>query len=151
MKNFLIIPSFLLLSSPLFGIHNGEILYRWETSSGFQWMIFGEKETHPQYKGQVENGKPTGLGVLTYPNGMKYVGEWKKGIRHGKGSQIHPDGWKYKGEWKGGLFHGQGTYTWSNGEKYVGEWKDGERWNGTSFDQNENTKTEYVNGKRTYK
>ena len=82
---------------------------------------------------------------------MKYVGEWKNGIRHGKGSQIHPDGWKYKGEWKGGLFHGQGTYTWSNGEKYVGEWKDGERWNGTSFDQNENTKTEYVNGKRTYK
>ena len=85
-----------------------------------------------------------------YLDGFFYKGELKDGIRHGKGTQIHPYGWKYKGEWKGGLFHGQGTYTWSNGEKYVGEWKDGERWNGTSYDQNEDIKTKYVNGKRTY-
>jgi len=33
--------------------HKGETLYRWETSSGFQWMIFGDKDTHPVYKGDV--------------------------------------------------------------------------------------------------
>ena len=38
-------------------------------------MGFGEKGTHPQYNAQVENGKPNGLGILTYPNGDKYVDE----------------------------------------------------------------------------
>jgi len=150
MKHLLIILSFILIFSSLFAAHNGETLYRWETSSGYKWMNFGEKENHPKYKGQVEKGKPTGLGVLTYPNGMKYVGEWKEGVRHGKGTQTHPYGWKYNGEWKKGLFHGQGTYTWSNGEKYVGEWRNGERWNGISYDQNEDIKTKYFNGKRSY-
>ena len=40
---------------------------------------FGEKETHPVYKGDVKDGKPNGLGILIYPSGGKYVGEWKDG------------------------------------------------------------------------
>ena len=68
MKNLLIILSFLLLSSPVIGNnHKGETLYLWKTSSGVQWFRFGDKYTHPQYKGEVENGKPNGLGVLIYP------------------------------------------------------------------------------------
>ena len=54
--------------------HKGETLYRWETSSGYQWMIFGDKDTHPVYKGEVENGEPKGKGIETFPNGEKYVG-----------------------------------------------------------------------------
>ena len=68
--------SLLLLTSPLYGDnHKGKILYLWKTPSGEKWMGFGTKATHPQYNGQVENGKPNGLGILTYPNGDKYVGE----------------------------------------------------------------------------
>ena len=105
MKHLLIILSFLLLSSPVIGDnHKGEILYRWETSSGYVWKGFGDKDTHPKYEGDVENGVPNGLGL------------W-----------IHPIGNKYVGEWKNGKYNGQGTFSWSNGNKYVGEFKDGKQ------------------------
>jgi len=81
MKHLLIIlVSLLLLSSPLIGDnHKGETLYLWETSSGWVWKGFGEKETHPKYEGDVENGVPNGLGVLISTNGWKYFGSWKNG------------------------------------------------------------------------
>jgi len=80
MKHLLIILSILLLSSPVIGDnHKGETLYLWETSSGLVWKTFGEKETHPKYEGDVENGVPNGLGVLISTNGWKYFGSWKNG------------------------------------------------------------------------
>ena len=97
MKHLLIILiSILLLSSPVIGDnHKGETLYRWGTipfsvwkgfgdkkwgtSSLDVWKGFGDKETQPVYKGEVENGVPNGLGILIYPNGVKYVGSWKDG------------------------------------------------------------------------
>ena len=129
MKHILILLSILLLSSPLFGNPKGEhTLYRWETSSGIQWREFGDKDIHPQYKGDVENGKPNGLGVIINTNKGKYVGEWKDGIKQGQGTFTYGKGkWegeKYEGEFKDGYRHGQGTYTWSDGDKYVGEFKD---------------------------
>ena len=147
MKHLLIIFSILLLSSPLFGDnHKGETLYLWKTSSGVQWYRFGDKYTRPQYKGEVENGKPNGLGVLIYPyNGKSIVGEWKNGkewkTKHrtkngslilkfemGKNGQVtftSPDGRKYVGEWKDGKQNGQGKITLPDGEKYEGKFKDG--------------------------
>jgi hypothetical protein len=59
--------------------HKGETLYRWETSSGYLWVIFGNKDTHPVYKGDVENGKPNGQGIYTYSNGDTNEGEYKDG------------------------------------------------------------------------
>ena len=55
MKHLLIIISFLLLSSPVIGDnHKGETLYGWITSSStLEWKGFGDKETHPIYKGDV--------------------------------------------------------------------------------------------------
>ena len=59
--------SILLLSSPVIGDnHKGETLYVWETSSGKEWKYFGDKETHPVYKGEITNGEPNGFGVLIY-------------------------------------------------------------------------------------
>ena len=94
MKHLLIIISFLLLSSPVIGnSHKGETLYLWnlslQTDPKFQWegvgeyvwKGFGDKETHPVYKGDVKNGKPNGLGFIIYPSGNKYVGSWKNGTR----------------------------------------------------------------------
>ena len=126
MKHLLIILSILLLSSPLFGDnHKGETLYFWETSSGYQWMIFGDKDTHPVYKGDVENGKPNGQGTHTTPEGYKYEGEWKDGERNGQGTFTYPD----------------------DGRKYEGEWKGDKPWNGTGYDKNGNITTKVVNGK----
>ena len=85
-------------------------------------MGFGDKETHPKYQGQVKDGKPNGLGILTFTDGWKYVGEWKDGIYNGQGTR---------------------TYPWG---KYVGEWRDGKGWNGTTYDNNGNTEDKWVNG-----
>ena len=129
MKHLFIILSILLLSSPLFSQPTGEhTLFLWETSYGIQWREFGEKDIHPQYKGDVENGEPNGLGVIIKTNKGKYVGEWKDGKKQGQGTFTYGKGkWegeKYEGEFKDGYRHGQGTYTWSDGDKYVGEFKD---------------------------
>ena len=130
MKHLLIILiSILLLSSPVIGDnHKGETLYRWENPSGdgYVWKGFGDKETHPIYKGEVENGVPNGLGVLIYTKGSKYVGSWKDGKQNGQGTETTPGWGKYGGEWKDGRHHGQGTFYDENGNisgKYVNmEW-----------------------------
>ena len=77
MRHLFIIASIIFLTSPLFGnSHKGETLYGWETSSGIQLRDFGDKDIHPLYKGDAENGKPNGLGIMTFPDRRKYVGEW---------------------------------------------------------------------------
>ena len=146
-KHTLIILSLLLLTSPLFGDnHKGETLYLWKISSVVQWYRFGNKYTRPQYKGEVENGKPNGLGVLIYPyNAKSIVGEWKNGKewktkhrtkygsliwkfemgKNGQGTSTSLYGEKYVGEWKNGKPNGQGTLTFPDGEKYEGKLKDG--------------------------
>jgi len=129
-KHLFIILLILLLSSPLFVHPTGEhTLYLWKTSSGIQWREFGDKDIHPQYKGDVENGKPNGLGVIINTNKGKYVGEWRDGKKQGQGTFTYGKGkWegeKYEGDFKDGYRHGQGTFTWANGDKYVGEFKNG--------------------------
>jgi len=152
-KHLFLILSFLLLSSPVIGDnHNGETLYRWDTSSGYVWKEFGEKDTNPKYKGDVENGKPNGLGVIINTNKGKYVGEWKDGKKHGQGTYTFLDDFgKYVGEFKNDKRHGQGTYYEGEGpfkgEWYEGEFKDGTLWNGTSYDKDGNITGKRVNGK----
>ena len=127
-----ILISLLILSSPLIGQEtlpisggNGETLYRWENPSGigFIWKGYGDKKTQSVYKGDVESGKPNGVGIFITPDGSIYVGSWKDGKPNG-----------------------QGTYTWTNGMKYIGKWNDGEEWNGILYDTNRNIDYEMVNG-----
>ena len=107
-KHLLILLSILLLSSPLFGQETG-VLYRYETSSGWEWKTFGDGKVQPKYKGKITNGKPNGFGVLIWFDGRKYVGEFKEGEFHGQGTYTWSDGSKYEGEFKDGKKHGQGT------------------------------------------
>ena len=81
MKHLIInLISFLLLSSPVIGdSHNGETLYGWGNTLPYVWKGVGDKDTHPKYEGDVENGVPNGLGVLISTNGWKYFGSWKNG------------------------------------------------------------------------
>jgi len=93
--------------------NKGGTLYQWGESPDYVWKGFGDKDTHGVYKGDVENGKPNGLGVVIFPNGFKYVGGWKNGKENGKG-----------------------TLTTKYGSKYVGEYKDGFWWNVILYDKN---------------
>ena len=91
----------------------GETLYlwRWEKIFGIKvwrikevWKGFGDEDTEPEYQGQVKDGKPNGIGVLTFIDGSKYVGRWKNGMMNGKGTETSPDGRKFEGEWKEGSY-----------------------------------------------
>ena len=148
MKHLLIILSILLLSSPLFGNnHKGETLYLWRTSSGDIWKGFGEKETHSVYKGDVENGKPNGVGIFTdLKNGYKYVGEWKNGEWDGQGNAKFPSGDMYDGLFDDGWLI-KGTMYFSDGREYVGENREWEYWNGIMYDKNGKIYFKVVNGK----
>ena len=70
--SLIIILSFLLLSSPVIG-QETDVLFQYETSSGFVFKSFGDGKVQPKYKGEITNGKPNGFGVLTYPYGEKSV------------------------------------------------------------------------------
>ena len=153
MRHILIIFSIFLLSSSVIGDnHKGETLYGWGNTLPYVWKGFGDKQTNPTYKGQVENGIPNGQGTLNLLNGEKYVGEWKNGRPHGQGTGTLPDGRKYVGEYKDGKRNGQGTLTFpdrstfSDGRKYEGEWKDGKPWNGRLSDKKGNILYKIVNG-----
>jgi len=130
--SLIILISILLISSTVIGHPKGEhTLYRWETfswspvlPSGEKWMGFGDRESHRKYTGQVENGKPNGLGIL-----------------------IYPEGWKHVGEWKDGKKHGHGTFTDNDGEKTVGRWENGNFIEGTVFDKYGKTIKKWENGK----
>ena len=155
MRHILIIFSFLLIFSILVSCYKKEeTLYRWETSSGWEWKNSGDKNKNPQYKGEVKREYIVfgdyiieGLGSLTVPNGEKYVGEFKDGRRHGQGTVSIPNGSKYEGEWKDDEFNGQGKYTFSNGGSFVGLWKDSVPWNITGYNEKREF-VKYVEGKK---
>ena len=67
----------LLLTIPLFGQSQKNILYWWTTSNSRIWKTFGNKEIHNQYKGDIKNGKPHGFGVVRYVNGLIFKGNFK--------------------------------------------------------------------------
>ena len=80
MKHLFIVITILIFSTPLIGNkHTGETLYVLGVYPDWEWVEFGNKETQPKYQGQVKDGKPNGLGVLTSTNGWKYLGSWKSG------------------------------------------------------------------------
>jgi len=153
MKLHLFTISLLLLSSFLTSCKQEETIYRWEISSGRGlWKTFGDKNNNPQYKGEVKRKYiifgdyiREGLGILTYPNGDKYVGEWEDGIFNGYGTYTFGE-IKYEGEWKNGMYNGQGTITFPDGIKFVGEFKDGGYWNITDYDKSGNITGKWVNG-----
>ena len=143
-----ILISILLLSSPVIGdSHKGETLYGWGKTLPYVWKGFGDKKTHPMYHGGVENGVPSGLGILILPNGNKYVGGWEDGRRNGQGTFTTSNGSKYEGEWKNGERHGQGTHTYPDGSMYEGVYKDDWELNGTQYDTDGKIISKYVNGK----
>lgn len=141
MKHLLILLiSILLLSTPVIGDnHKGETLYQWYANKKDKdgksldvWKTFGDEKVLPKYEGEVENGLPNGIGVLTF--GSCIFGCVYK--RH-----------KYVGEWKNGEWEGEGTLIRANGEKKVGIWKKTSFYKGKVYDKNGKIKYKIVNGK----
>jgi len=77
------------------------------------------------YSGSFSNGKASGEGTYTDPEGiMIYSGWFKNGMFDGQGRYFCSDGWSYEGEFKDGLFDGEGAYI-SETETVHGVWEKG--------------------------
>ena len=120
-KHILILLSLLILTSPLVAQETG-VLYFKKVNGKFGWFENGNDKKDWKYIGEIKNGKPNGIGVLSSTFG------------------------KYSGELKNGIQHGQGTYTYNSGKKKVGEFKKGKEWNVKSFDKNGKIESEWVKG-----
>ena len=147
MKHILIILSLLLLSSPLFGQSTpkyesvGQCVLQTMTEKKLTGNEMFEvvKEECERILGKVKaKGKKRQNGVLFFINRNGIVGWYEDGDEEKDG--------KYVGEIEYRKPNGQGTLTVHDGSKYVGEFKDGEKWNGTVYDNDGIKKSKYVNG-----
>ena len=119
MKHILILLSLLILTFPLVAQETG-VLYLKKVNGKFGWFESGNDKKDWKYIGEIKNGKPNGIGVLSSTFG------------------------KYSGEVNNGILHGQGTYTYKSGRKRVGEFRKGKEWNVKSYDKNGSIETEWV-------
>jgi hypothetical protein len=87
------------------------------------WHETGDEAKDYKYVGEVENEKPNGFGIFTYPSGEMYEGEYKDGKTHG-----------------------QGSFSFLDGKKGVGEFRENKPWNITEFDKGGKIIGEYVEG-----
>ena len=126
MKHLLILLSLLILTFPLVAQETG-VLYFKKVNGKYGWFENGNDKKDWKYIGEIKNGKPNGIGVLSSTFG------------------------KYSGELKNGMQHGQGTYTYKSGRKRVGEFRKGKPWNVKSYDKKGKIETEWVKGKKLEK
>jgi hypothetical protein len=120
-KHLLIILFLFILAFPLVAQEAG-VLYFKKVNGKFGWFENGNDKKDWKYIGEIKNGKPNGIGVLSSTFG------------------------KYYGELKNGMKHGQGTYTYKSGRKRVGEFRKGKPWNVKSYGKNGKIEIEWVKG-----
>lgn len=100
------------------------------------------------YLGEMNDGKPHGVGKEKWPDKSTYEGSYNNGMRTGQGVFTWPDksfykgcfvnnemqgygvfkwrnGNRYEGMWKNSKMHGEGKFLWKDGNKYIGEYEDG--------------------------
>ena len=61
------------------------------------------------YSGGWSNGKPHGLGLMQWSNGISFEGRWHHGQYEGWGIKAYSKGGGYAGMWRGGKRHVSGT------------------------------------------
>jgi len=76
-----------------------------------------------KYEGPLQEGKPHGYGIETWPNGTRYEGYYASGKKHGKGSYQWANGDTYTGDFFEDTCHGRGEYLYADGRIYDGDWK----------------------------
>ena len=50
------------------------------------------------YRGELQNGKRFGLGVMQYRKARVYEGQWERDMRNGRGMERYSNGNRYEGE-----------------------------------------------------
>ena len=74
------------------------------------------------YSGDLDFGKISGTGTLTYNSGEIYTGEMLNAELNGLGKMEFPAIGIYTGEFDESVRNGEGTFTWLDGSSYTGTW-----------------------------
>ena len=85
-----------------------------------EWFFGGQK--NGSYKGEFDQNKISGKGMLTYPDGRIVEGSFLNSKVHGFGVEKSMNGDEYEGNYDNGFKKGKGTYRYNNGDVYVGKW-----------------------------
>lgn len=83
-----------------------------------QW--FRNQKLRFTYEGSVTNGRLTGTGTYTFPDGDNYQGEMVDGQRNGSGVYKWSNGEEYSGGWLHSEMNGHGKLTINNNSSYEG-------------------------------
>ena len=91
-------------------------------------LIYGSKDgfgikltSNGRYQGNLENGLPSGQGMMEYYSGLLYVGEFEDGKANGQGmSEDRVTGKKYVGEFTDDEITGKGVMYYADGTKEKG-------------------------------
>jgi len=78
-----------------------------------------------RFEGNFVDG--IGKGVMSWPNGDRYVGDWVDGKRTGVGVLTRANGDRYEGDFVDGKWSGKGVFTAAVGTRYEGNWVDNKR------------------------
>ena len=79
-----------------------------------------------EYRGDVVDGMPCGVGQLCLPTGVVCTGDFRDGEAHGTCVQVMPTGDMYVGEFRGGRRYGSGKFVFAaSGLEVSGTWVDG--------------------------
>lgn len=84
------------------------------------------------YEGDVEKGKWSGQGKITWADGEIFEGEFLRGKKNGKGIST-TNGFILEADWKDGNKHGQAKKIFKNGTIYEMNYED-DKWHGRCKD-----------------
>lgn len=77
------------------------------------------------YRGQWDEGRRHGLGVLRWSDGTIYEGELREDQSRGYGVETYADGGVYSGQFVDDSRCGFGVYAFADGRTFAGGWIDG--------------------------
>ena len=108
--------------------HNSSRIIRIKTKDTSEKKSFAENAVFAKgiYNGPLEEGEPSGSGILLMKNGDRYKGDFSKGLFHGTGTYIWADGKSYTGNFNRGEFSGNGNLIMSDGKRIPGKWINGD-------------------------
>lgn len=108
---------------------HGAGVYTWSTEEGSNpWLPEGglPEGRVVKYEGSWVEGKRSGVGKITFPNGDRYHGLWDNGRPHGEGTYYYSNGDLYSGNWERGVKSGKGAFVFGRDEsQLVGDWVSG--------------------------
>ena len=107
-------------------VYVGDLSMNW-LPNGMGEIHYADKRIVSNYRGTFSHGLCSGLGILTFQNGVVYTGEFLKNAMSGLGGMKFPEGIKYTGWFLDGNRHGHGRQIETGDSRYTGLWKDDKR------------------------